>query len=525
MFADENQSHNLNCSICEEIYDDPKILPCGETLCRKCIPKMIEKYKTTNVSQLKCLFCKKIHEITKAGFPSNKIVVSLINETSRSNYLVLYSRSKKSEILKNSLKVIKNENKKLKQSIINPAGKVDDFCSFLETKIQHATEVKIQQINDMNEKLLNEIRQFKKNCNRNLDKDTKLVYERTIETIDRFYEKWDYYLQSPEQDDNELIEAIQKSRQFQTTLIKSIFETENIIFSGKILEFDENERLLNANTLGNFIYKNKTIPSFNDLDTIDLRKNFKDQHSACKKIKLTILENGHYVIAYFSTNKFSKLLLIDKNYNTIKEKNESTHSAGFFINYFKLMSYKNLIVLYSWMSKSYMKVFDEHLFQKAHYPNFEGYFTAITFDDSNIICLDSAKSTLYIYDWNIKLQLTLRTNNVDLNFHIPANTTQIECFDSKFFLRHKTYISVINQNDGKLIRYLNGISATRFLIDRREKYLIAISDDLKKLVYFTFEGEIIYENEMTNFPDGLKYFIDHRGGIIFFDDVKAMMFK
>ena len=172
-----------------------------------------------------------------------------------------------------------------------------------------------------------------------------------------------------------------------------------------------------------------------------------------------------------------------------------------------------------------MKVFDERLYQKAHYPNFEGYFTAITFDDSNIICLDAAKSTLYIYDWNIKIQLTLRTNNSELNFHIPNSTTQIECFDSKFFLRHKTYISIINQNDGKFIRYINGISATRFLIDRKERNLIVVSDDLKRLVYYTLEGEVVYENELTNFPDGIKYFIDHRGNIIFLDDIKNTIYK
>jgi hypothetical protein len=119
---EENQFHNLNCPICEEIYDDPKILPCGETICMKCIPKMIEKYNLTNVSHLKCLFCKKIHEIPKSGFPSNKIVVNLINESPRTNYLVMYSRSKKSEILKNSLRLIKSENKKLKQSVTNPSN-------------------------------------------------------------------------------------------------------------------------------------------------------------------------------------------------------------------------------------------------------------------------------------------------------------------------------------------------------------------------------------------------------------------
>jgi hypothetical protein len=63
------------------------------------------------------------------------------------------------------------------------------------------------------------------------------------------------------------------------------------------------------------------------------------------------------------------------------------------------------------------------------------------------------------------------------------------------------------------------------LIDRKERKLIVVSDDLKRLVYYTFEGEVVYENELTNFPDGMKYFIDHRGNIIFFDDIKNTIYK
>ena len=243
--------------------------------------------------------------------------------------------------------IIKHENKKLKQNVINPATKIDDYCAVLENRIQHATEIKIQQINDMNENLLSEIREFKKNTIRSLDKEKRSNYEKIIENINRFYEKWDYYLQAPELDDDELIEAIQKARSYQNILTKSIFETENYIFNGKLLEFEENERDLNKFSLGSFIVKNKTIPAFLNLESIDLKKLIKDQHASCKKSMLTLLENGNYVIAYFSTNKFSKLIIIDKNMTLVKEKNESTHSAGFFLSYFKLLSYKNSIVLYS----------------------------------------------------------------------------------------------------------------------------------------------------------------------------------
>ena len=177
------------------------------------------------------------------------------------------------------------------------------------------------------------------------------------------------------------------------------------------------------------------------------------------------------------------------------------------------------------MNKSYMKIFDENLISKCYYPNFDGYFTALTFDETSIFCLDALKSILYIYDWNIKLQATLRTNNLDLNFYLPNNTSQIEWFESKLYLKHKTYISVINKSDGKFVKSFNGILANRFMLDRREKHLITFNDESKKISYYTLDGEVIFETELQNFPDGLKYFIDHRGCIIFYDDYKAIMYR
>ena len=518
-----SEDSSLNCSICHEQYDEPTILPCCQTICKKCIPKILIKIKKPiNTTQFKCSLCNGIHELPKSGFPINKLATSLIKDKPK---FTLFKQDNKSDLLRKSLQIIKIDNEKLRQSVFNPTETIDLYCAQLEQQIQTATNKKIEQINDLNQKLLNEINLFKKQCLKTFDKETRDIYQDTNLNIDKFYEKWTTYLLSPDKDQDELTEAVLKSKKLQFSLKKSRFDTENLIFNSKLLDFDENSRPIQLGTLGVLVYKNKTISLFKDLQTIDLKKNFKDQHSVCKYIKLTSLENGNYIAAYFSANDSIRLVLIDRNFTSIKEKNETAHSAGFFINYFKLYSHRNNLVLYSWNSKSYMKIFDENLIPKAFFPNFEGYFTALTFDDSNIICLDALKSMLYIYDWNIKLQLTLRTNNVDLNYYLPNNTTQIESFESKIFLKHKNYISVINQSDGKFIKSFNGITAAKFLIDKKERYLITISDDMKRIVYYTFDGEIIYENEMINFPENLKYFIDYNGRIIFFDDLKAIMFK
>jgi hypothetical protein len=66
---------SLNCPLCKNTFDDGRLIPCGITLCLKCIQPFIIDNK------FKCSFCsKKEHELPINGFPSSPIIMELISK-------------------------------------------------------------------------------------------------------------------------------------------------------------------------------------------------------------------------------------------------------------------------------------------------------------------------------------------------------------------------------------------------------------------------------------------------------------
>ena len=77
MFYEENQVNKLFiCQKCNQKYDVPRLLPCGETICSYCV----EIIELTNSNEIKCPMCEVNHVKPSNGFPLNKAIFNLMNE-------------------------------------------------------------------------------------------------------------------------------------------------------------------------------------------------------------------------------------------------------------------------------------------------------------------------------------------------------------------------------------------------------------------------------------------------------------
>ena len=56
----------LNCSICLDIYDDPKLLQCFHTYCRKCLVKLVVRDQQGDLS-LTCPICRQATPVPATG--------------------------------------------------------------------------------------------------------------------------------------------------------------------------------------------------------------------------------------------------------------------------------------------------------------------------------------------------------------------------------------------------------------------------------------------------------------------------
>lgn len=65
----------MNCSICFEIFKNPRILLCGHTFCEECLKQSIVNFK------LSCPTCRYKHKSMKVeDYPKNYILIELIEK-------------------------------------------------------------------------------------------------------------------------------------------------------------------------------------------------------------------------------------------------------------------------------------------------------------------------------------------------------------------------------------------------------------------------------------------------------------
>ena len=76
MYYDEKEVQvHLICLVCLELFDDPRILPCGISMCNECIMSC----SASNEMQYDCKNCKNVHQVPPEGFIKNVNLANLIS--------------------------------------------------------------------------------------------------------------------------------------------------------------------------------------------------------------------------------------------------------------------------------------------------------------------------------------------------------------------------------------------------------------------------------------------------------------
>ena len=80
IMANSQLDQELQCSICHEMFKDPRMLPCQHTFCLECLESVS---KLTNGKAIDCSLCKRSHDLPiqegAKGFPENMLMKSLLD--------------------------------------------------------------------------------------------------------------------------------------------------------------------------------------------------------------------------------------------------------------------------------------------------------------------------------------------------------------------------------------------------------------------------------------------------------------
>ena len=173
MFYEKDEINELlKCPNCNERLEEPCMLPCGHSVCARCtssdywfvLPPVDEdnngdgdnNNEHSASHQLVCNACLEVHRIPAAGFPTNKVLLKLVETKPHDVY-----RSKAVERLKTSLRAIRA--RKIDLLALLDADKPDsrerirEHCGSARAAVQLASEQLVARIDECLERRMHEI--------------------------------------------------------------------------------------------------------------------------------------------------------------------------------------------------------------------------------------------------------------------------------------------------------------------------------------------------------------------------------
>ena len=104
-----------------------------------------------------------------------------------------------------------------------------------------------------------------------------------------------------------------------------------------------------------------------------------------------------------------------------------------------------------------------------------------------------------------------------LRFYYPNKVDQIECFNSKIYLKYETTITVIDEANGEIMKVLEIPCASDFAIDM-SGFFVIFCHRQKKIFYLNLNCDILDENLLVDFPTNLKFYYNKYSRTMFFYD-------
>jgi len=239
MFFETNQVNDaLICINCEGRLEEPKMLPCGETICSFCATSFKIVDKTFD-----CLLCKQKHDMPKNGLPNNKALVKIL-----SIKLTKISRGKVFDTFQDSLNQIRMNINLIKHGVNDRDDYIKEHCIELKNNVQLVVEEAIQQINDFMMLINKEIDEYEKEQLK-MNKDTENVglnssnssikdLNEFLKEMQSFYDENIKCLNENQFGDSVLVKLNENAINMGKKAEDKIKCLQQINFDGRILKFD-----------------------------------------------------------------------------------------------------------------------------------------------------------------------------------------------------------------------------------------------------------------------------------------------
>jgi hypothetical protein len=197
MFYEEKQIDLiLTCPYCRNRYKEPKVLPCGVSICNRCVNSTVQN--TSQTDSFSCCFCSKSHAIPTEGFVDCFALQELLNKRPKEVY-----RSHEVSELTEHLNELEFETVDIGNSICKGVYYIKQHCLMLRNRIQMRAERLADEIYNMNKQMQAEVDKYERECVEAFNSSDEQTQElkKKLESKKQFCDQVKCYLAKPDIND------------------------------------------------------------------------------------------------------------------------------------------------------------------------------------------------------------------------------------------------------------------------------------------------------------------------------------
>ena len=218
MFYQADQIENiLICSVCDNKMVDPRLLPCGKSVCHRCVDILTD----TEKMRIKCQNCAKTHEIPEEGFPIilafQKLLDCEAKEVSHPNQIDEF------KTLLNSLNTLKQS---IESTLESGDAKIRDHCDKVRNDMQLAIEQAHAKLDEFHKEFMDEIDSHEKECQakfKSIQKN-KVDIDKALNDSNELLSKSNHLLKQFKIDQTQLATLFENAQSLQTNLEQTKIE-------------------------------------------------------------------------------------------------------------------------------------------------------------------------------------------------------------------------------------------------------------------------------------------------------------
>jgi hypothetical protein len=525
----------LICKICDTKMVDPRILPCGKSMCHRCVDLIVD----TDKKRIKCQNCAKIHEIPDEGFPKNLSLQELLEceakEVLQSNHI---------EEFKKLLDILNATKQSIETTLESGDAKIRDHCDKVRNDMQLAIEQAHAKLDEFHKDFMGEIDNHEKQCQAKFKfiQQNKVEIETALNDSNELLLKSNHLLKQFKIDQTELATLFESARSLQTNLEQIKDEIQTNMFNGSLLKF-EKQKSFDSNVIGKIVKQNIELYFLENIENMR-------ELDIASKIECTgyfaFLQpfKSNSFLFIFSEKNILNLLCVDKNGNNLFEKRdliknqkikEITGLILFRCSHNKILfictEEKHLKQINTFIN---LRSFDDNLNVLAEIkldkkPNDNGV------NGKNLFLLNKNEncSTISMYNSNLEIVQTFGQENSLLPFFCSLDINLFLVSNQYFIINEPIIDDDDEYHDSvTIINRSNGLVESSFKIYEHfdhiklylDKFLITFNHETCILQCYNFKGDLLHKITLDKKFEGIHFSIINKELCLVLENDKFLIF-